>query len=272
MKLGVFPVEIEAQGFALMAARNAYTAGGERLRRSLEGQKLILGVDRLDPTKGLMQRLAGLECFFDKHPEWRRKATMVQIAAESRKDVGSYQALRAALDSAAGSLNADFGEPEWQPLRMVSRAVDRAAVAGYMRLAAIGLVTPLRDGMNLVAKEYVAAQEPDDPGVLVLSRFAGAARQLDAALLVNPHDPDAMADAIDTALRMDIAERRARWRSLWDAISDRTPALWGRSFLASLMRATLPASKPAKPEPVVVSSPPKLTLVEPVAQVGGRRG
>ena len=272
VKLGVFPVEIEAQGFALMAARNAYTAGGERLRRSLEGQKLILGVDRLDPTKGLMQRLAGLECFFDKHPEWRRKATMVQIAAESRKDVGSYQALRAALDSAAGSLNADFGEPEWQPLRMVSRAVDRAAVAGYMRLAAIGLVTPLRDGMNLVAKEYVAAQEPDDPGVLVLSRFAGAARQLDAALLVNPHDPDAMADAIDTALRMDIAERRARWRSLWDAISDRTPALWGRSFLASLMRATLPASKPAKPEPVVVSSPPKLTLVEPVAQGGGRRG
>ncbi len=272
VKLGVFPVEIEAQGFALMAARNAYTAGGERLRRSLEGQKLILGVDRLDPTKGLMQRLAGLECFFDKHPEWRRKATMVQIAAESRKDVGSYQALRAALDSAAGSLNADFGEPEWQPLRMVSCAVDRAAVAGYMRLAAIGLVTPLRDGMNLVAKEYVAAQEPDDPGVLVLSRFAGAARQLDAALLVNPHDPDAMADAIDTALRMDIAERRARWRSLWDAISDRTPALWGRSFLASLMRATLPASKPAKPEPVVVSSPPKLTLVEPVAQVGGRRG
>ena len=191
VKLGVFPVEIEAPRFALAAARNAYTAGGERLRRSLEGQKLILGVDRLDPTKGLIQRLAGLECFFEKHPDWRRRATMVQIAAESRKDVGSYQALRASLDAAAGSLNADFGEPEWQPLRMVSRSIDRDVVAGYMRIAAVGLVTPLRDGMNLVAKEYVAAQEPDDPGVLVLSRFAGAARQLDAALLVNPHDPDA---------------------------------------------------------------------------------
>jgi trehalose 6-phosphate synthase len=196
---------------------------------------------------------------------------VLQIAAESRKDVGSYQQLRAALDAKAGSMNADLGEPDWQPLRMVSRNVDRAAVAGYMRLAAVGLVTPLRDGMNLVAKEFVAAQEPDDPGVLVLSRFAGAARQLDAALLVNPHDPDAMADAIDTALRMDIADRRARWRSLWDAIADRTPALWGRSFLASLMRASLPVVKPAKPAEAVPSSPPRLTLVEPTAASGGRR-
>lgn len=273
VKLGVFPVEIEAQKFAMMAGRNAFGTTGERLRRSLDGQKLILGVDRLDPTKGLLQRLDGLECLFEKHPDWIRRATVLQIAAESRKDVGSYQQLRAALDAKAGSMNADLGEPDWQPLRMVSRNVDRAAVAGYMRLAAVGLVTPLRDGMNLVAKEFVAAQEPDDPGVLVLSRFAGAARQLDAALLVNPHDPDAMADAIDTALRMDLADRRARWRSLWDAIADRTPALWGRSFLASLMRASVPVvNKPAKPAEAVPTSPPKLTLVEPTAAVAARRG
>ena len=187
VKLGVFPVEIEALAFARTAVRMSISAGGEKLRRSLEGQRLILGVDRLDPTKGLMQRLAGFRLLLERHPEWHGKTTLLQIAAESRKDVESYRTLRAAMDAQAGSLNADMGDPDWQPLRVVSRATDRAAIAGYMRLARVGLVTPLRDGMNLVAKEFVAAQDPDDPGVLVLSQFAGAARQLSEALLVNPH-------------------------------------------------------------------------------------
>jgi len=243
IKLGVFPVEIEAQAFARTAARMEYSEAGERLRRSLDGQKLILGIDRLDPTKGLMQRLTGLRAMLERHDEWRRKIVMLQIAAESRKDVASYRVLRAALDAEAGSLNADLGEPDWQPLRVVSRAADRSTVAGYMRMAHVGLVTPLRDGMNLVAKEFVAAQSPEDPGVLVLSRFAGAARQLSDALLVNPHDPDAMAEAMDTALRMGLAERQERWRRLWAAIENRSPALWGRSFLAALMRTGLPLSK-----------------------------
>jgi trehalose 6-phosphate synthase len=256
VKLGVFPVEIEARTFARTAARMAGDAGSERLRRSLDGQRLVLGVDRLDPTKGLIQRLAGFRRVLEKHPNWLGRVSMLQIAAESRKDVGSYRALRSALDADAGCLNADLGEPDWQPLRVVSRAVDRASVAGFMRLAGVGLVTPLRDGMNLVAKEYVAAQNPRDPGVLVLSKFAGAANQLTGALLVNPHDADAMADQIDAALRMDITERRERWTLLWSAIEDRTPTLWGRSFVASLMRATMP---------VVVARPkagaPRLTLV-----------
>ena len=279
IKLGVFPVEIEAQGFARTAARMVRSAGAERLRRSLDGQKLILGIDRLDPTKGLMQRLEGFRCLLEKREDLRRQVTMLQIAAESRTDVASYRNLRAALDAEAGSLNADLGEPDWQPLRVVGRATDRAAVAGFMRMARVGLVTPLRDGMNLVAKEYVAAQDPDDPGVLVLSRFAGAARQLGEALLVNPHDPDAMADAMDTALRMDITERRERWRALWKAIEHRTPVLWGRSFVAALMRTTLQPARttvravpayampeqvavvPATPSPV---GSPRLTLVENV--------
>jgi trehalose 6-phosphate synthase len=276
VKLGVFPVEIEAHSFAKTAERMAVSAGGERLRRSLEGQRLLLGIDRLDPTKGLMQRLAGYRCLLERHPEWRGHVTLLQIAAESRKDVQSYRTLRAALDAEAGSLNADIGDPDWQPLRVVSRATDRAAVAGYMRLARVGLVTPLRDGMNLVAKEYVAAQDPMDPGVLVLSRFAGAARQLNAALMVNPHDPDAMAEALDQALRMDIGERRERWLQLWAAIESRTPVVWGRSFVAALMRTSLAATKPARrvavfetPEQTVVAQPPRLTLVqnepEPVA-------
>ena len=167
----------------------------------------------------------------------------------------SYRTLRDALDHAAGGLNADLGEPDWVPLRLTTRATVRPAVAGYMRLAQVGLVTPLRDGMNLVAKEYVAAQDPADPGVLVLSRFAGAARQLDAALLVNPHDTDAMADALETALQMPLAERQARWRALWAAIEHRSPVIWGRSFVAALLRATT----------VVVRPMPRLRVADPLA-------
>ncbi len=285
IKLGVFPVEIEAQSFARTAARTVHGHGAERLRRSLDGQKLVLGIDRLDPTKGLIQRIAGFRYLLETRPDLRREVTMLQVAAESRTDVASYRNLRAALDSEAGSLNADLGEADWQPLRMVSHAADRATVAGYMRLARVGLVTPLRDGMNLVAKEFVAAQDPQDPGVLVLSRFAGAARQLTAALLVNPHDPDAMADAMDTALRMGVSERRERWLALWQAIEHRTPVLWGRSFVAALMRTGLRPARPsirrlpafavAESLPAL-SGPPRLTLVENVgldhvAEGGARR-
>jgi trehalose 6-phosphate synthase len=243
VRLGVFPVEIEAHSFARMAAEMEQSEGCQRLRASLFGQKLILGIDRLDPTKGLMQRLAGYRCLLEKHEDLRRHVTLLQVAAVSRKEVVSYRELRDDLDHEAGGLNADLGEADWTPLRLLSKATVRPAVAGYMRIARVGLVTPLRDGMNLVAKEFVAAQNPADPGVLVLSRFAGAARQLDAALLVNPHDPDAMADALDQALRMGLAERQARWRSLWEAIEHRSPVVWGRSFLASLLRATDTAAR-----------------------------
>ncbi len=173
VKLGVFPVEIEPQSFAHMAEEMERSDLCERLRRSLQGQQLILGIDRLDPTKGLMQRLAGYRRLIEKRDDLRRQVTLLQIAAESRKDVGSYRTLRAALDHEAGSLNADLGEPDWVPLRLISKATVRPAVAGYMRIARVGLVTPLRDGMNLVAKEYVAAQNPQDPrraGAVALHR------------------------------------------------------------------------------------------------------
>lgn len=260
VQLGVFPVEIEARSFARMASDSASglveTAQAQavrRLKRSLDGQLLVLGVERMDPTKGLLQRVAGLRRLLEKREEWRGQVSMVQIAAMSRKDVDSYRSLRASLDCDSGALNADLGEPDWQPLRMVSRGVERATVAGYMRLARVGMVTPLRDGMNLVAKEFVAAQDPRDPGVLVLSRFAGAARQLEAAVLVNPHDPDAMADALDTALRMGLEERQARWRALWAAIEHRSPLVWGRSFVAALLRAASvhPSKMPLVATPAV---------------------
>jgi trehalose 6-phosphate synthase len=262
VRLGVFPVEIEPHGFARTAERMARAPAAERLRASLGGQKLIVGVERLDPTKGLLQRVAALRRMFEKKESWRRSITLLQIAAPSRKEVDSYRALRAALEREAGSLNADLGDPDWQPLRLVSRACERTTVAGYMRLADVGLVTPLRDGMNLVAKEFVAAQDPENPGVLVLSRFAGAAQQLDAALLVNPHDPDEMADTLDIALRMPLSERRDRWEALWAAIVDRSPLAWGRAFLHALLR---PAAMTIMPPRTVLPTAPR--SIEPI---GGR--
>jgi trehalose 6-phosphate synthase len=247
VRLGVFPVEIEPHGFAEMAARMEHTPVVERLRRTLGQQRLILGVERLDPSKGLLQRVAGLRCLLEKRESWRRQVTLLQIAVLSRTDVSCYRALRTALDQAAGGLNADLGEADWMPLRLLSRGIDRATVAGYMRLAGVALVTPVRDGMNLVAKEYVAAQDPADPGVLVLSQFAGAAQQLDAALMVNPHDPDALADALDTALTMRLAERQERWQAMWAAIEGRSPLAWGRAFLAALLRASSIAAVPDSP-------------------------
>jgi len=236
--LGVFPAEIDARAFAERAAAAAASAPVERMRRALAGQNLILGVDRLDPSKGLLQRLAGYRRFLETSPSWGRRVTFLQITPLSREKVASYQALRRELLTAAGQINAELGDPDWTPLRLLTRGESRSTLAGFMRLAQVGLVTPLRDGMNLVAKEFVAAQDPDDPGVLVLSRFAGAARQLDAALLVNPTDPDSIAEAIGRALTMERRERQRRWRVLWDSLVDRTPEEWGRDFLRTLERVT----------------------------------
>ena len=236
VRLGAFPIEIDGQEFAAMAQDSWRSVPAERLRRSLAGQQLILGVDRMDPTKGLVQRLGAYRRFLETRPEAHRKVTFLQVAAESRKDVVAYQELRTAVEREAGSINSMYAEPDWTPLRLIARAGARSTMAGYMREARVGLVTPLRDGMNLVAKEFIAAQDPQDPGVLVLSRSAGAARQLTSAILVNPHDADEVADAIDAALRMSLAERTERWRAGWEVIGDATALGWGRGFLAALVR------------------------------------
>ena len=260
IRLGVFPVEIEAVAFAADAKAASLSGGVERLRRSLQGQQLILGVDRLDPTKGLIQRLLGYRRLLETRPDWRRRVTLLQIAAESRTDVSAYQDLRLAMDAEAGALNSEWGEPDWTPARIIARGGARNTVAGYMRQARVGLVTPVRDGMNLVAKEFVAAQDPENPGVLVLSQFAGAARQLDTALLVNPHDPDALADAMDRALTMPLAERQERWRASWRAIAG-TPAEWSRNFLSALQRASSTETMIVASGPVEIARRPDLQTV-----------
>ena len=269
VRLGVFPVEIDGPRFAETAAEMAGCDPAARLRASLDPQSLLLGIDRLDPTKGLPQRIAGYRRLLERHPHWCGRSTLVQIAATSRKEVGSYQSLRATLDTESGRLNADFGDPDWQPMRLVTRACTREVGAAYMRAARVGLVTPLRDGMNLVAKEFVAAQDPEDPGVLVLSRFAGAAQQLDAALLVNPHDADMVADSLHTALTMSLAERRSRWQALWARIEDRTPVAWGRGFVAALLRTASIAAVETRPIRTSFSNVQQLAPAMP-APVGER--
>src|SRR5262249_51557942 len=163
---------------------------------SLAGRRLIIGIDRLDYSKGITHRIQAFSRFLDSSPEWRSKVTFLQVTPKSRTEVPEYDDMDRAVSTLVGQINGRHGEPSWTPIRYVNRSYSRSTLAAYYRAAQVGLVTPLRDGMNLVAKEYIAAQDPEDPGVLVLSQFAGAAAELDQALIVNPHETEGMADAI----------------------------------------------------------------------------
>ena len=202
---------------------------------------MIIGVDRLDYSKGLPERIDGIGRFFDAFPERVRDLVFIQIAPPSREDVESYQHIRALLEQKTGEINGARSEVDLVPIRYVNRGHSLAELCGFYRAAKIGLVTPLRDGMNLVAKEYVAAQDPDDPGVLVLSRFAGAAQQLTDAVLVNPHSPDDLAHAIRVALDMPLAERRKRWESMIRTVRDDNVQRWTENFTTDLAELTADA-------------------------------
>ncbi len=234
LSVGAFPVGIDAEGFARLAAREAGGPEVRRLAESLAGRALVLGVDRLDYSKGLPGKLAAVAELLERWPHWRRRITFLQIAPVSRGELRQYRALRAELEALAGRTNARFADVDWTPVRWVNRAVPRPVLAGYLRLARVGLVTPLRDGMNLVAKEFVAAQDPEDPGVLVLSRLAGAAEELESALLVDPLDVEGVAEALDRALAMSLAERRERWAAAMRVLEANGAARWRDRFLAAL--------------------------------------
>jgi trehalose 6-phosphate synthase len=232
--VGSFPVGIESRTFASLARRHAQSSLVKDLVMSLGGRNLVIGVDRLDYSKGLLQRLDAFKIFLANHSEWHGKLTYLQITPTNRVEIPEYAELQAALEAAAGRINGKYGEVSWTPIRYVNRAYSRSTLAGLYRIARVGLVTPLRDGMNLVAKEYVAAQDPDDPGVLVLSRFAGAANRLRSALLVNPSDAESVASALLQALTMPLGERRARHKNLYAAICEYDVHRWQREFLAAL--------------------------------------
>jgi len=233
MRLGTFPVGIETRQFTRLASRSVRTKFVRKVINSIPG-KLIIGVDRLDYSKGIAQRMEGYERFLLGHPEWLGKVTYLQITPKSRSQIKEYAEMEQAVSSAAGRINGAFSEAAWTPVRYVNRPYSRTALAGLYRASHVGLVTPMRDGMNLVAKEYVAAQDPDDPGVLILSRFAGAADEFRAALLVNPYDPDAVGAAIGRAMAMPPDERKQRHAELYASLLRNDISDWGDRFLAAL--------------------------------------
>jgi trehalose 6-phosphate synthase len=228
------PIGIDVAGFAATAARAAATATAKDLVQSLVGRPLGISVDRLDYAKGLANRVRAIECLFEQFPERRKRVTFLQIAAPSREELSDYRTLRRDLDRAVGDVNGRYSEPDWTPIRYITRAVKRTTLAAYYRHSRLGIVTPLRDGMNLVAKEYIAAQDPTDPGVLILSRFAGAADELGDALIVNPFDAEEIAEALHQGLEMSLEERQARHQSLLAQIRASSAKQFCTTFLAAL--------------------------------------
>jgi trehalose 6-phosphate synthase len=231
------PIGIDAAEFAELSASTRARLAYRRMRDSAVGRDMIVGVDRLDYSKGLEERFLGYERFLKEHPQERKEVFLLQIAPPSRGSVESYQKIRATLDSLSGRINGEYADLDWVPIRYVNQGYPRDELAGVYRAARIGLVTPLRDGMNLVAKEYVAAQDPEDPGVLILSRFAGAAAQLSEAVLVNPYSAEEMSDAIALALAMTREERIRRWRVMMEGIQRENVVWWRQRFTDALMTA-----------------------------------
>lgn len=234
-RLGAFPIGIDAERMAEYAKSEAATMRHAAMVDSFLGAKICIGVDRLDYSKGIPERLRAFARLLDEHPKMAERATFLQIAPPSRDDVQDYKNLRDEVVRLAGEINARHNSPEWVAIRFVHKSFSRKRLAGYYRASRVGLVTPLRDGMNLVAKEYVVCQSPASPGVLILSEFAGAAGELgDGALCVNPLDIDGVADALKQALDMPVEERRERHKVMLDAVMGNTAADWSRNFLEAL--------------------------------------
>ncbi len=238
-RAGTFPIGIDTEGFARNAARAVQTAEARRLQDSMGDRCLIVGVDRMDYSKGIAQRFEAIDELLSEWPDQAGRFTFLQISPPSREEVQPYQTLRRNIEHAAGHVNGKYSDIDWSPIRFVVRTVSRAALSGIYRLSKVGLVTPSRDGMNLVAKEYVASQDPETPGVLILSKFAGAAAELKSALIVNPLDPSEIGSAIRRALLMPLEERRERWHAMMDVLRGNTVNDWYTNFLKAL-RATRP--------------------------------
>jgi trehalose 6-phosphate synthase len=250
-RIAVFPIGIDAEKFAQQAAKAVSHPDVSRLRRSLNGEKLAIGVDRLDYSKGLVNRITAFDRMWSMHPSLKRTVSLLQIATPSRGAIEAYGNLQNELAKLVSDVNGRHGEVDWTPIRYLNKGFSQTVLAGLYRTAQVGVVTPLHDGMNLVAKEYVAAQNPADPGVLVLSKFAGAANELDTALLVNPHDIDGMAQTIATALSMPLMERRLRWEAMMAKLRASTIQGWFNDFVEALQDTRIDhvASEPPIDEP-----------------------
>ncbi len=231
---GVFPIGIDVDGFLQACNSPLGVRTYDRMLSSTAFRSLIVGVDRLDYSKGLEERLLGYEQFLKDNPAMRSEVLLLQVTPISRDDVDTYQDIRGQLNSLAGRINGAYADMDWQPIRYLNRTYRRDQLAGIYRTARVGLVTPLRDGINLVAKEYVCAQNPDDPGVLILSRFAGAAAEMGEALIVNPFSREELSDAIKRALTMPLEERKQRWSALMQVVRDTDVAIWRDDYVCAL--------------------------------------
>ena len=240
MRAEVFPIGIDVASVESEAAEAVQAEVVKRMTDSLMGRSLMIGVDRLDYSKGLVERFQSYQQFLESYPDNIGRITYLQIAPLSRTDVRAYSEIRQALEQAAGRTNGRFADTDWTPIRYLNRNFPHATLMGLLRAANVGIVTPLRDGMNLVAKEYVAAQSPEDPGVLILSNLAGAARELSAALQVNPYDTRAVSHAIRAALSMSLQERRERHAAMLQILKRNDIAAWTRRFVEALEQALPP--------------------------------
>jgi trehalose 6-phosphate synthase len=229
-----FPIGIDVESFAAMAWTPAADDIIARLNRRNLALSHIVGVDRLDYSKGLPERMKAFRRLLELCPDKQKAVTLMQIAPPTREDVAAYTDIREELEQLSGAINGEFGDFDWTPVRYIHRNLPRDQLAALFRGSQVGLVTPLRDGMNLVAKEYVAAQDAENPGVLVLSRFAGAAEDMGEALIVNPYDIDDIAHALGQALTMPLEERQKRHRALYGRVCEHDAAHWRKNFLSAL--------------------------------------
>ncbi len=243
VRIGVFPVGVETAQLSRLARRAVQSPFVRDVVESLADRTMIIGVDRSDYSKGIALRMEAFDRFLSTHSDWRGKVTYLQITPKSRSEIQEYADMERQIDETAGRINGTYGEASWTPIRYVKRVHSRAVLAGFYRYARAALVTPLRDGMNLIAKEYVSAQDAENPGVLILSRFAGAAVELEAALLVNPYDPDSVGTALARALSMPLDERRARHEAMFQVLLENNVKSWGERFLTNL---TKPSNSPVR--------------------------
>jgi trehalose 6-phosphate synthase len=242
LKAGTYPIGIYPDAIAKAAEQFSDRKQVGTLRDSMHGRRLIMSVDRLDYSKGLVERFQAFERLLQNAPNWQGCVSLVQIAPPTRSDVQTYQRIRQTLEGEAGRINGRFAQLDWTPIQYLNRKYERNILMALFRLSQVGYVTPLRDGMNLVAKEYVASQDPADPGVLVLSQFAGAAEQLPGALIVNPFDLTQMADALARALAMPLEERQARHAEMMKRLRANDLSTWRDAFLDDLRQVATAAS------------------------------
>ena len=229
-----YPIGIDAEAFSKFAMSPDARRNISRLEKLLGGRQQIIGVDRIDYSKGLPERFKAFERLLEDYPENRGRVALMQVAPPSRAELDAYIDIRRELDELTGHVNGKFAELDWTPIRFMTKSFPRRALAGIYRASRVGLVTPLRDGMNLVAKEYVAAQRSEDPGVLVLSRFAGAAEEMQEAMIVNPHSAEEVAAALQTAITMPLEERRDRWQAMFDRLCVNDAVAWSGKIMADV--------------------------------------